>query len=108
MKFRLAKNRESFSELSYANDSQPRLKRWIIRLVEGLSGRRRYAALYGIWRAEVMNGSKRAFTRVLELIDVRVRHAGQWPPERLPGTPLVMIANHPFRNRRRPRHPVAG
>ena len=68
----------------------------MIRLVEGLSGRRRYAALYGDLACRVMRGSKRAFTRVLELIDVRVRHAEQWPPERLPETPLVMIANHPF------------
>ena len=33
---------------------------------------------------------------MLELINVEVRHAEQWPPEHLPNTPLVMIANHPF------------
>jgi putative hemolysin len=96
MNLSIIKNRESFSQLSYANNSQPWLKRWVIRLVEGLSGRRRYARLYEIWRADVLNGSKRAFTRVLELIDVEVRHAEQWPPEQMPNTPLVMIANHPF------------
>ncbi len=96
MKSSIVKNRESFSELSYANSSQPWLKRWVIRLVEGLSGRRRYAGLYEIWRSDLAKGSKRAFTRVLELIDVEVRHAGDWPPEHLPNTPLVMIANHPF------------
>ncbi|MEQ1954454.1 lysophospholipid acyltransferase family protein [Mesorhizobium sp. CN2-181] len=91
-----AKSRDDFPELSYSNDGQPRLKRWVIRTVEGLSGRKRYAALYGIWRAEVQRGSRRCFSRLLELIDVEVRHKEAWPPEKLPDTPLVMIANHPF------------
>jgi putative hemolysin len=88
--------RERFSELSYSNDNQPRLKRWLIRLVEGLSGRRRYAALYAVWRQEVLSGSKRSFARALELIGVDVLHQEAWPPKQLPDTPLVMIANHPF------------
>ncbi|MDQ6437189.1 1-acyl-sn-glycerol-3-phosphate acyltransferase [Mesorhizobium sp. LHD-90] len=91
-----SKSRDDFPELSYSNASQPRLKRWIIRTVEGLSGRKRYAALYAIWRAEVQRGSRRCFARLLELIDVEVRHDEAWPPENLPETPLVMIANHPF------------
>ena len=96
MRIGLLKHRDDFPELSYSNDGQPRLKRWIIRSAEGLSGRQRYAALYAVWRAEVRSGSKRCFARLLELIDVDVRHAEAWPPERLPDTPLVMIANHPF------------
>jgi putative hemolysin len=96
MRIGLLKHRDDFPELSYSNDGQPRLKRWIIRSAEGLSGRQRYAALYAVWRAEVRSGSKRCFARLLELIDVDVRHAETWPPERLPDTPLVMIANHPF------------
>ncbi len=88
--------RERFSELSYSNDNQPRLKRWLIRLVEGLSGRSRYAALYDAWRQEVLSGSGRSFARALELIGVDLVHKGTWPPEQLPDTPLVMIANHPF------------
>lgn len=96
MQLGLTKSRERFPELSYSNDSQPRLKRWFIRLVEGMSGRERYAALYAIWRAEVRGGSRRRFARVLELIDVEVRHQQVWPPQALPDTPLVMIANHPF------------
>ena len=70
MKIGLLKHRDDFPELSYSNDGQPRLKRWIIRSAEGLSGRQRYAALYAIWRAEVRSGSKRCFARLLELIDV--------------------------------------
>ncbi|WP_442577401.1 1-acyl-sn-glycerol-3-phosphate acyltransferase [Mesorhizobium sp. ASY16-5R] len=96
MKTARSKSRDDFPELSYSNEAQPRLKRWIIRAVEGLSGRKRYAALYAIWRTEVQRGSRRCFARLLELIDVEVRHDAVWPPERLPDTPLVMIANHPF------------
>jgi putative hemolysin len=96
MKTARSKSRDDFPELSYSNEGQPRLKRWIIRTVEGLSGRKRYAALYAIWRSEVQRGSRRCFARLLELIDVEVRHDETWPPERLPDTPLVMIANHPF------------
>ncbi len=92
----VARRRNEFPELSYSNDGQPRLKRWFIRSVEGLSGRDRYAGLYRIWRAEARNGDGRLFSRLLELIDVKVRHAEAWPPQDLPPTPLVMIANHPF------------
>jgi len=96
MKLRMSKNRDEFPELSYSNAGQPRLKRWFIRTAEGLSGRQRYAALYAIWRTEVRRGRKYCFARLLELIDVDLRHREQWPPERLPDTPLVMVANHPF------------
>ncbi|MHC2297545.1 hypothetical protein ACVJBD_001751 [Rhizobium mongolense] len=35
-------------QLSYAIESDPRLKRWLIRSIEGLSGRNRYMRLYDI------------------------------------------------------------
>lgn len=85
-----------FPELSYANDSQPRLKRWVIRSIEGLAGRDRYATLYGIWRDEIVPSGERIFGRMLDLIDVKVSRDRPWPPEAAPGAPLVIIANHPF------------
>jgi len=85
-----------FPELSYANPSQPRIKRWLIRSVEGLSGRDRYALLYGIWRSEIVPTCERVFGRMLDLIDVRIEQEGAWPPPNLPDGPLVIIANHPF------------
>ncbi len=85
-----------FSELSYASPEDPRLKRWFIRSVEGLSGRDRYAALYDLWRTSIAPSGERIFGRMLELIDIRVRENGQWPPANLPDTPLVIVANHPF------------
>jgi putative hemolysin len=85
-----------FPELSYANAGQPRLKRWFIRSIEGMSGRDRYARLYAIWRNEIVPSRNRIFGRMLELINVRVESRDQWPPRDLPDGPLVIVANHPF------------
>lgn len=85
-----------FEELSYANERDPRLKRWFIRSIEGLSGRDRFARLYDIWRTDIVGRSDRVFGRMLDLIDVRLNVLGQWPPADLPEGPLVIIANHPF------------
>jgi putative hemolysin len=87
---------QPFRELSYANAGDPRLKRWFIRSVEGLSGRDRYAALYDLWRRNIAPTRERIFGRMLELVDIGVRGVGQWPPADLPDTPLVLVANHPF------------
>jgi putative hemolysin len=85
-----------FDEFSYANPQQPRLKRWVIRSVEGLSGRNRYFALYNIWRNEIVPTGERVFGQMLELIDVQLGLSRQWPPVDLPDGPLVLLANHPF------------
>lgn len=85
-----------FPELSYANAHQPALTRWFIHSVEGLSGRDRFAVLYDFWRRHVVPTGDRVFSRMLELIDVRIRDTVQWPPATLPDTPLVIVANHPF------------
>ena len=52
-----------FKELSYANENDRRLKRWFIRLMEGLGGRDRYAGLYDKWRFEVIGKSDRISAR---------------------------------------------
>ncbi len=82
--------------LSYANDRDPRLKRWFIRSIEGLSGRDRYARLYDIWRSDIVASGDRVFGKMLDLIDIRMDVRGAWPPVNLPDTPLVIVANHPF------------
>jgi len=86
----------SFPELSYASAADPRLKRWLIRSVEGLSGRDRYAAIYDLWRNTIAPTGDRIFGRMLELVDIRVERDGAWPPPDLPDAPLVIVANHPF------------
>lgn len=91
-----AKARISLPELSYANAGQPRLKRWFIRSVEGLSGRERYAALYDRWRHTIAPTRDRIFGRMLDLVGIGVAHDGVWPPSDLGGAPLVIVANHPF------------
>lgn len=85
-----------FKELSYANENDPRLKRWFIRSMEGLGGRNRYARLYDIWRSSVVGQSARVFGDMLDLIDVGLRVEGSWPPPDLPEGPVVIVANHPF------------
>jgi putative hemolysin len=69
-----------FEELSYANERDPRLKRWLIRSIEGLSGRDRYVRLYDIWRSDIVGKSERVFGKMLDLIDVEVdvRAGGRW------------------------------
>lgn len=91
-----APNRDSLSSLSYANAGQPRLKRWFIRTVEGLSGRKRYEGLYNHWRRDIVPGGDRVFGRMLDLVEIGLDCKGVWPPATLPDTPLVIIANHPF------------
>lgn len=85
-----------FKELSYANERDPRLKRWLIRSIEGLSGRDRYIRLYDIWRKDVVGRSERVFGEMLDLIRVKLAVDGTWPPKDLPAAPLVILANHPF------------
>lgn len=85
-----------FKELSYANERDPKLKRWFIRSIEGLSGRDRFTRLYDIWRNDIVGKTDRVFGKMLDLIDVDLKVDGQWPPTDLPDGPVVMIANHPF------------
>src|SRR6218665_3644418 len=85
-----------FKELSYANENDPRLKRWFIRSMEGLAGRNRYARIYDTWRHSIVGSSTRVFGDMLELINVRLRVQGSWPPLDLPEGPVVIVANHPF------------
>lgn len=85
-----------FEQLSYANDRDPRLKRWVIRTIEGLSGRNRFVKAYETWRSDIAVQGDRVFGRMLELIDVRLDVHGEWPPKNLTDAPVVIVANHPY------------
>lgn len=85
-----------FQEFSYANERDPRLKRWFIRSIENLSGRDRYARLYDIWRHDIYGKTDRVFGKMLDMINVELSVAGEWPPRNLPEGPVVMVANHPY------------
>lgn len=84
-------------ELTYASPNDPRLKRWLIHTIEGLSGRKRFLPLYTYWRKHIVPKSARVFGDMLDLIDCTLDvDARQWPPPLASDTPLVIIANHPF------------
>lgn len=85
-----------FPELTYADPTQPRFKQWIIRSIETMSGRERYADLYDIWRGDVVPSGDQVFSRMLDLIGVDLTADLQWPPAPVPDGPLMIIANHPF------------
>ncbi len=88
-----------FKELTYASDSDPRLKRWLIGAIEGWSGRERFLPLYRRWRDEIVPNSPRVFTDMLGLVDVRLSvdsKSGPWPLQVPKTTPLVIVSNHPF------------
>ncbi|AOG10421.1 lysophospholipid acyltransferase family protein [Agrobacterium sp. RAC06] len=85
-----------FKELSYANERDPKLKRWFIRSIEGLSGRDRFTRLYEIWRNDIVGKTDRVFGKMLDLINVDLKIEGNWPPANIPEGPIVIVANHPF------------
>ncbi|MEP5758285.1 MAG: lysophospholipid acyltransferase family protein [Litoreibacter sp.] len=86
-----------YAEFSYANPDHPPLKRWLIRSIEGLSGRRQILNLYEIWKASTVGTSPQIWSDLLGLINLNVSVAhGEWPQKALPEGPLVLIANHPY------------
>jgi putative hemolysin len=84
-------------ELSYARPEDPVVRRWLMRAVEDLSGRRRLLPLYQRWRHDVAGKSPRMWSEALDLIDTRLEidARGDWNTA-VPAGPVVMIANHPF------------
>lgn len=86
--------------LTYASADDPLWKRWTMRAIEDLSGRRRLLPIYHAWRAEVAARDPRMMMNELLLrigtaLDIEAV-CGTWPATVPPGAPLVMIANHPF------------
>jgi putative hemolysin len=88
--------------LSYASPQDPLWKRWAMRAIENLSGRRRLLPIYHAWRTEVAGKSPRMMNDLLDMIGTRLdinagdRGASPWPVTAPPDVPLVIVANHPF------------
>jgi putative hemolysin len=88
--------------LSYASPHDPRWKRWTMRAIEDLSGRRRLLPIYRAWRTQVAGKSSRMMNELLGMIGTRLEinggnpDAGPWPVTVPPEMPLVIVANHPF------------
>jgi putative hemolysin len=88
--------------LTYASPRDPRWKRWTMRAIEDLSGRRRLLPIYHTWRTQVAGRSPRMMNELLDMIGTRLDiNAGNpsedsWPVTVPPDVPLVIVANHPF------------
>ena len=85
-----------FPELTYANPTDPWLRRAIIQGMEQWAGRDYFVPLYERWKAEFVGGPGPVIRPMLDLIDLKLDIRGQWPPELDPGAPLVIVANHPY------------
>jgi hypothetical protein len=88
--------------LTYASPRDPRWKRWLMRAIEDISGRRSLLPVYYRWRREVVGKSPRMMGALLDMVDARLDIAsGTWPVEVPAGSPLVVVANHtPGQSRR--------
>lgn len=85
-----------YAELTYANPNDKLVRRWVIRSIEELSGRRKLARVYGAWRQALTAGKRDAFNAILDLMRIRLDVAGALPPAGELPARLVMVANHPF------------
>jgi putative hemolysin len=91
--------------LTYASLRDPCWKRWAMRAIEDLSGRRRLLPIYEAWRTQVAGKSPRMMNKLLDMIGTRLDinpgnagypNASIWPVATPPDMPLVIVANHPF------------
>ncbi len=84
-------------ELSYVSWRDPLWKRWTMRAIENVSGRRRLLPVYHRWRSTVVGKSARMMGALLDMLETRLDvQAPAWPISVPRDAPLVMIANHPF------------
>jgi len=83
--------------LTYSSPRDPRWKRWTMRAIEDLSGRRVLLPVYYRWRTQVAGKSPRMMGELLDMVGTRIEiNAHGWPPVVPSGSPLVIVANHPF------------
>jgi putative hemolysin len=93
----LPNKKRRFDDLSYANPNDPKWKQVFVRIVETISGRGYFVDVYDQWRKTSFGQSDRVMGDLLALSNIEVQiKTGSWPPKKLPDTPLVMMANHPF------------
>jgi putative hemolysin len=64
--------------------NHPPFKRWIIRSIEGMSGRDAIFRLYETWRTDVVPQGQRVFSSMLDLVDIRLDIRSEWPPRNRP------------------------
>jgi len=85
--------------LTYASADDPLWRRWFMRAIEDLSGRRRLLPIYRAWSDEVASDPHMMMNKLLRSIGTTLdidAVGGTWPATIPAGSPLVMVANHPF------------
>jgi putative hemolysin len=83
--------------LTYSSPSDPLWKRWAMRAIEDLSGRRGLLPVYYRWRRDVAGKSPRMMGDLLDMVGAWIElDAPAWPPVLPADAPLVIVANHPF------------
>jgi putative hemolysin len=84
-------------QLSFVSDSDPAWKRRLVATIEDLSGRHRFLPLYADWQARAAADPTRRMQAMLDVLDVTLAiDPPTFPPPIPAGSPLVMIANHPY------------
>ena len=83
-------------ELSYVTPEDPAWRRVLMRAIETVSGRGRLLPIYHRWRDEVVGRDPHMMQAALRMVGTRleIEAAEGWC--KLPETPLVIVANHPF------------
>lgn len=86
-----------FPELSYANPNDPAFRRGLIRFLERAAGRDYFAPIYQRWRTETLPAKGPVIRPMLQMLGVDLQVAARrWPAVVEPGSPLVVVANHPY------------
>jgi len=79
--------------LTYASPQDPRWKRWAMRAIEDLSGRRRLLPIYRTWRTEVAGKSPRMMNELLDMIGTKLDiNAGNSNAKAWPRSPVAFRA----------------
>jgi putative hemolysin len=82
--------------LTYADERHAPVKRWLISLIEELSGRDRYIALYDIWRSTIVPTGENLFAGMLGLCGITLEARNAEALNAIPSGPLIIVANHPY------------
>lgn len=92
----LPRDTSDFPELTYANPTDPWLRRAVIEAMERWAGRAHFVPLYRRWRHEIIPSGGPIMRPVFDLCDVELVVSGAWPQQLDASVPLVIVANHPY------------
>jgi putative hemolysin len=86
-----------FPELTYAAETDPPFKRWVITSLERWAGRDSFVPLYETWREEYVALNRPIMRPALDILGVQLDIVrGRLPAMLDDDAPLVIVSNHPF------------